>query len=75
MHYSLAKWLQAISSHEGSIAGPWPACTSRRDVKEFHEGKVRSGVGTYVGVARRRVNLPTELLRSPSGHRPGERQD
>ena len=36
--------------------------------------QIRSGVGTYVGAARRRVHPVTVILRPPSGHRPGRRQ-
>ena len=36
--------------------------------------KVRSGVGTYAGAARRRVYLATVIPRPPSGHRTGRRQ-
>ena len=40
----------------------------------FDIDQVRSGVGTYAGAARRRVNLATVLLCPPSGHRTGRRQ-
>ena len=36
--------------------------------------KVRSGMGAYIGAARRRVHIAMVLLRPPSGHRPGRRQ-
>ena len=38
------------------------------------EHQVKSGMGTYAGAARRRVNLVTVLLLPPSGHHPGRRQ-
>ena len=43
--------------------------------KDFSYTQVRSGMGAYAGAVRRRVHLATVLLRSPSGRRPGKRQD
>ena len=36
--------------------------------------QVRSGMGAYLGAARRRVHLATLLPRPPSGYRPDRRQ-
>ena len=73
-----------------AIISPWPgflpsrAGTSNQTTTERHIGGFRgvgavfvsgrSGMGAYVGAARRRVQLATVLLRSPSGHRPDRRQ-
>ena len=40
----------------------------------FTISNIRSGVGAYAGVARRRIHLATVFLRAPSGHRQGRRQ-